>query len=214
MSLDDIDSLPILDKEMAINQLDDAELFETMLSGFEEMSMRSNLTDIKIAIEKADYGNVRLSSHSLKGASSYIHAERVKTVASLIQTAVDSNNCALVAKYYPELVKQCILLKRMIRREACSKDGKVFEDDDSDFDVPIAKNFKVVKRSNNDFEVAQIGEMEVPADNKETLLEKGETSATQKIKEAQDKYDDGMDIKTNEEPKSACCTCIILCIIN
>ena len=210
MSLEDIENLPILDKETAISQLDDAELFETMLIGFEDMSMRTNLTDLKIAVEKGDYSNIRLSSHSLKGASSYIHAERVKTIASLIQSAVDNNELNSVTRYYPELVKQCILLKRVIRREACMKEDKPFEDDDSDFDVPIAVNFKVVKRSNNDFEVLQIGELEVPNFNKEAAAEKEDTLENQKLKEVPYNVEEGIDIKTNEEPKSACCSCVII----
>ena len=156
MSLEEIERLPILDKEIAIKHLDDAGLFETMLMGFEEMSMRNNLTNLKIALEKMDYYNIRLSSHSLKGASSYLHAERVKTAASLIQFAVDKQRPDDIFKYYPILIKQCILLKRRVRYEECLKESKPFRDDESDFDVPLAKYFKIIKRSSNDFDIMQI----------------------------------------------------------
>ena len=189
MYLDDINKLPIIDKETAIEQLDDAQLFESMLMGFEEMSMRNNLTELMIALEKKDYVNVRLSSHSLKGASSYIHAERVKTLASNIQIAIDNKTNEDAFKYYPELVKQCIILKRQIRKEACTKSGKAFANDDSDFDVPIAKFFKIEKRSADDFDVVQIS---------------GNTDSTKKtIKEEEG-------IKMNEEAKSVGCQCFLL----
>ena len=165
MSLEEIENLPILDKETAISQLDDAELFDTMLMGFEDMSMRGNLTDLKISLEKSDFPNVRLSTHSLKGASSYIHAERVKTLAALIQCSVDNQKYDDIFKYYPELIKQCVLLKRKIRYEACAKDGKQFGDDESDFDLPIAKYYKIIKRSANDFDVAQVSKPPIPTSN-------------------------------------------------
>ena len=209
MSLDEIDELPILDKETAINQLDDVELFETMIVGFEDMSMRSNLTDLKIAIEKLDYSNIRLSSHSLKGASSYIHAERVKTVASLIQSAIDDNQIDSINKYYSVLIKQCILLKKAIRHEMCTKEAKPFEDDDNDFDVPIAANFKVIKKSSDDFEVVQIGELAGLTKKKESI-KKGDALTDRKSREVSEKIENMMEIKTNEEPKSACCNCNVI----
>ena len=164
MATEDIESLPILDRETAIKQLDDVSLFETMLMGFEDMSMRNNLTDLKLALEKADYYNIRLSSHSLKGASSYLRAERVRAAAAQVQMAVDSQKSDDIFKYYPILVKQCILLKRRIRYEACIKEGildcycigKQFHDDETDFDVPIAKYYQLIKRSANDFDVIQV----------------------------------------------------------
>ncbi len=125
MSVQEIESLPILDKATAIQQLDDAELFETMLMGFEEMSMRRNLTELKIAMDDVDYYNIRLNSHSLKGASSYLHAERVKTAAADVQFAVDNQKVDDIFKHYPILIKQCIVLKRAIRYEACAKDRKI-----------------------------------------------------------------------------------------
>ncbi len=122
MSVQEIEALPILDKETAIQQLDDADLFDTMLTGFEEMSMRRNLTELKIALDDIDYYNIRLNAHSLKGASSYLHAERVKTAAANMQLAVDSQKGEDIFKYYPILIKQCMILKRRIRQEACTKE--------------------------------------------------------------------------------------------
>jgi len=156
MASADIESLPILDKVTAIKDLDDVKLFENMLMGFEDMAMKTNLTNLKIALENMDYYNIRMSSHSLKGAASYLHAERVKTSASLVQLAVDEQKPLNIFKYYPILLKECIVLKRRIRQEACQKAGKPLKDDESDFDIPIAKYFKLIKRSSLDFEVLQI----------------------------------------------------------
>ena len=125
MDLAEIESLPILDKETAIRDLGDVELFETMLMGFEEMTMRKNLTELKFAIEDLNYKAIRLNSHSLKGASSYLHAERVKTAAAQLQFTIDSQTPEEIFKKYPVLIKQCIILKRKIRLEGCLKESKI-----------------------------------------------------------------------------------------
>ena len=151
-----IDELPVLDKTNAIKQLGDAELFETMLEGFEEMSMRKNLIGIKIAIDELDYFNVRVQAHSLKGSASYVHAERVKTAAEKLYTDIDSKNVEGLFKDYPILVKQCIILKKTIRFEGCKKKKGQFKDDDTDFDIPLSKFYKIMKRSALDFDVMQI----------------------------------------------------------
>ena len=201
MSLEEIENLPILDKETAISQLDDADLFETMLNGFEDMSMRNNLSELKAALENCDFPNIRLSSHSLKGASSYIHAERVKTVASMIQLAIDNNKSRDVMKYYPVLIKECILLKRRIRKEACTKDGIPYCDDDSDYEIPIAKHFEIQKKSNGEFEVVKCSDFEFAANDNDSKKSGGHEDVG---------YDkQGIDIKTDEPPKNACCGCIL-----
>lgn len=109
----------MLDKETAIKQLGDYSLFETMLEGFEEMSMRKALTGLKIAYDDLDYRNIRLQAHSLKGSSSYLHAERVRAIGEKLQADVDSQNLDSIFKDYPVLIKQCIALKKAIRFEVC-----------------------------------------------------------------------------------------------
>lgn len=123
MSIEEIERLPILDKQTAIKHLDDEDLFETMLMGFEDMSMKKNLVELKIAMDDLDYYNIRLNSHSLKGASSYLHAERVREASAQIQFAVDYQKANDIFKFYPILIKQCIILKKKIRYEACLKES-------------------------------------------------------------------------------------------
>ena len=121
MSIGHIDDLPVLDKDTAIKQLGDLDLFVTMMEGFEDMSLRKNLTSLKIALDELDYFNIRLQAHSLKGCSSYLRAERVRLVAEKLQSDVDKQQVEAVFKDYPILLKQCIILKKAIRFESCKK---------------------------------------------------------------------------------------------
>lgn len=123
MDLDNIEELPILDMETAIKDLGDDSLFISMMERFEDMSMRENLTNLKIALDDLDYFNIRTQSHSLKGASSYIHAERVKTAAEKIQSCVEHQQIEGIFKAYPILIQQCIILKRKIRSEMCRRNS-------------------------------------------------------------------------------------------
>ena len=125
MSIEEIERLPILDKLTAIKHLDDADLFDTMLMGFDDMSMKKNLVELKIAMDDVDYFNIRLNSHSLKGASSYLHAERVREASAQLQFAVDNQKSNDIFKYYQILVKQCIILKKRIRYETCIKESMI-----------------------------------------------------------------------------------------
>jgi len=151
-----LDELPILDKLNAIKQLGDAELFETMLEGFEEMSMRKSLLNLKIAMDDLDYFNIRLTAHSLKGSASYVRAERVKSAAEKVYNDIDSQNVEKLFRDYPALIKQCIMLKKAIRYETCKKKKIQFKDDNEDFNVPISKFYMIAKRSSLDFEVVQM----------------------------------------------------------
>lgn len=165
MTSEEIERELILDKETAIKQLGDEDLFMTLLTGFEDMTLRKNLIDLKISLENIDYYNIRQNAHALKGASAYLYAQRVKSATSHIETAVENRQVGEIFKYYPILIKQCIILKQKIRYEICLKEsmyhnltflGKPFSEDESDFDVPIAKFYKLIKRSANDFDIKQI----------------------------------------------------------
>ena len=220
MSLEDIENMPILDKETAITQLGDSSLFDVMLTSFEEMSMRTNLTDLKIALEKVDYINIRLSSHSLKGAASYIHAERVKTATSLLQSVIDNKKYDEISKHYLVLIKQCILLKRRIRYETCIKEEKSFNDDESDFDIPIAKNFNVIKHSATDFYIVEVSSTgsDFKISNRETkehaTISPQEKTKSKKIpdstKKPNSQIPEIMEIEMAEPQKIACCNCNIV----
>eukprot|EP00826_Nyctotherus_ovalis_P061630 TRINITY_DN878_c0_g1_i4.p1 TRINITY_DN878_c0_g1~~TRINITY_DN878_c0_g1_i4.p1 ORF type:complete len:217 (+),score=44.28 TRINITY_DN878_c0_g1_i4:204-854(+) len=156
MYLNEVEKLPVLDEDAAMKELNDRELLETIMLGFEDMTMRGSLAKLKAALENANYTNVRICSHALKGAASYIHAERVRAQSSNLQTAVDNKHYENAAKYYCELIKECIVLKKRIRLEKCKKKGKIFIEDSSDFDVPIAKGYKIVKKSQKNFNVVSI----------------------------------------------------------
>ena len=123
MSTGNIEELQILNKQEAIDGLGGIELFESMLEGFEDLSLRKNLTALKIALDEIDYFNIRMQAHSLKGSSSYLRAERVTKLAERLQSDVEKQQAQEIFKDYSILVKQCILLKRMIRYEILKKDG-------------------------------------------------------------------------------------------
>ncbi len=126
MSIANIEDLPILDRKAAIEGLGGLELFENMLEGFEDLSLRKNLTALKIALDELDYYSVRMQAHSLKGSSSYLHAERVTKIAEKMQKDVEDQLPEEIFKYYPILIKQCIMLKRMIRLDILKKQGSLF----------------------------------------------------------------------------------------
>eukprot|EP00826_Nyctotherus_ovalis_P062973 TRINITY_DN9196_c0_g1_i2.p1 TRINITY_DN9196_c0_g1~~TRINITY_DN9196_c0_g1_i2.p1 ORF type:complete len:211 (+),score=55.10 TRINITY_DN9196_c0_g1_i2:216-848(+) len=209
MSLDDLTNLLIVDRKAAIEQLEDEDLFETMFLSFDEMSMHNSLISLKKAVEKADYPNIKFSSHSLKGAASYIRARRVEFVAGLIQKAIENNQNELVYRYYPELIKQCILLKRVIYETLCKKEDRPLVRDDTEYDVPIAENFKLLKKANDKFDIVQVARPEAVKETKDSSLEKGDASTSQIVKEAPHKVEAPMEIKTSDNHKNTCCTCII-----
>ena len=123
MSNGNIEELQIMNKQEAIDGLGGLELFESMLEGFEDLSLRKNLTGLKIALDEIDYYSIRMQAHSLKGSSSYLRAERVTKLAEKIQSDVEKRLAQEIFKDYATLIKQCILLKRMIRYEIFKKAG-------------------------------------------------------------------------------------------
>lgn len=124
MSLANLDELPILSKKDAIEGLGGPELFESMVESFEDLTLRKSLTALKIAMDDLDYYSVRMQAHSLKGSSSYLHAERVTRIAEKLQHDVDLQQSEEIFKDYPILIKQCMILKRAIRYELLQQKGK------------------------------------------------------------------------------------------
>ena len=123
MSIVNIEELPILNKEEAIEGLGGVELFESMLESFEDLSLRKNLISLKIAIDDIDYYSIRMQAHSLKGSAGYLHAERVTKIAEKLQNDIERQQADEIFKDYSMLVKQCIMLKRTIRFEMLKKEG-------------------------------------------------------------------------------------------
>ncbi len=119
----DIDQLPILSKKAAIACLGGPELFENMIESFEDLTLRKNLRTLKIALDDVDYAGIHAQAHSLKGSAGYLHAERVTRAAEKIERDVDLQLPNEIFKDYPQLIKQCIVLKRAIRREILHQQG-------------------------------------------------------------------------------------------
>ena len=124
-SIPNLEKLLIIDKKAAIEGLGGLELFESMLEGFEDLSLRKNLTSLKIALDEMDYFSIRMQAHSLKGSSSYLHAERVTKIAEKMQNDVEKQLPEEIFKDYPLLIKQCIVLKRAIRFDLLKKQGNI-----------------------------------------------------------------------------------------
>ncbi len=122
-SVDNIDELPILNKEAAITELGDESLFVSMLESVEDLTMRKSLIQLTIAIDDMNLKLVGKQANSLAGAVSYIHAERVRMLAEKIKAHVESGNAEQVIQDYPQLLIQCIKLKRKVRFELCQKKG-------------------------------------------------------------------------------------------
>jgi hypothetical protein len=123
MASDNIDALAILDKEAAIKELGNEGLFDMMLEGFEDMTMRKNLTQIMIAMDDLNFGAVARQANSLKGAVSYLHAERIQVLSDKLISDVEARNPEAIFQDYSQLIVQCITLKRKIRYEESKKKG-------------------------------------------------------------------------------------------
>lgn len=119
------EELHIMDKIVAIERLGDENLFFTMMEGFEDITMSKNLVDLKIAMEELDYSSIRAHSHSLKGAASYLGAERVYKAAEKLQLDIENRRTDKVFVDYATLIHECIMLKRIIRSELCKKESNV-----------------------------------------------------------------------------------------
>ena len=117
MSIDNIEELPILNKEAAIKGLGSKELFQNMLDNFEDLTLKTTLLSLKVAMDELDYLAIRSQAHSLRGSLSYIYAERATKYAEKIQLGVENQIIDDVLENYRELIKQCIILKRTIRYE-------------------------------------------------------------------------------------------------
>ena len=163
MTLEQIEEFPILNREHAVYYLEDAEVFDTIIEGYSETKLKRGLNSFKAALEAGDFNRVALESQALKNCAIYIQAQRTVAVARAIyESCVPKLEVDAICQYYPILIKQSILLRRRIRQEIFQKNKLVFnEDNDADFDVPIAKQYKLDKRSFNDFDVSQVENVEI-----------------------------------------------------
>ena len=118
------DSAPILDPAGAIAGLESDELFNTLIDAY-DATLINTLKDLKVAMDSFDYKEIRMKSHSLKGPSSYIHAERVRRAAEIVQQNVDKQEGPNIFKNYPMLIKECIILRREVRIHVAKRESTI-----------------------------------------------------------------------------------------
>ena len=78
---------------------------------------------LKIAGDELDYVSIRQQIMSLKASASYICAKRVQYLSEKIQLSIENELLNEILKYYPILIKECIILKRIINRELYREKG-------------------------------------------------------------------------------------------
>ncbi len=119
------DSAPVLDPTTAINNLGDDGLFIQLMENYDSSLMKT-LEELRVAMDQIDYREIRQKSHSLKGPASYIQGERVRRAAEIVQLCVDRQEGPNIYKYYPQLIKESIRLRRRVRQylnDLNSKEG-------------------------------------------------------------------------------------------
>ena len=114
---------PVLCYEKAIENLGDEDLFNELLKSFDETLM-NNLADIKGGMDKFDYADIRLKTHTLKGTSSYIQGERVRRASEIMQFCIDRQDAKGAYEHYPLLIVESIKLRRAIRQYLCRLNSK------------------------------------------------------------------------------------------
>lgn len=153
------DNLMLLNSKKAITDLGDAELYNMMLAGIEDTTLRPNLAKLKNAMDVFDYKEIRMTSHTLKGSIAYIGGERAKRASEIVQFNVDKQQGPEIFKNYPLIIEECIKLKREIRRYSVmnklENSPSEFKENDADFDVPICKFYKLKKESATNFKIVQ-----------------------------------------------------------
>ena len=112
------DTAPVLDYDKAINDLGDEGLFNTLLESYDSTLLKT-LDELQVAMDSFDYKEIRMKAHSLKGPSSYIQAERVRRASEVLQQCVDKQEGSNTYKYYAQLIKECISLRRRVRQYLC-----------------------------------------------------------------------------------------------
>ena len=151
----------IINSAKAIEGLGSKDLFENMVESFEDLSLSSNLRLLKIAFEEYDYDTIKDQTLSLKGAASYIFAEKVFAICSDINDALVKKSPKKIYELYPKLIKECIILKKTISElknksiyiQKIDKEKSISEDY---YNVPIADIYELRKGSGNDFDIVPI----------------------------------------------------------
>jgi len=108
------DTAPLLDPQSAISDLGDDSLFNMLLENYDSSTIKT-LEDLRVAMDKIDYYEIRMKSHAMKGPSAYIHSERVRRAAEIVQFCIDRQEAENAYKYYPQLIKEFIKLRRKIK---------------------------------------------------------------------------------------------------
>ena len=120
----EIDQLHLLDIDHAIEVIGDESILYDMLGQFIEMN-KPALESLKKAMETHDVKTLRENAHSLKGATSYICANKVSAIAKYMQDSCDHNNPEEAVKQYPCLIFELVNTNREIRKSLEKKKGIV-----------------------------------------------------------------------------------------
>ena len=140
----------VIDHTLGIETLDDADLFLDMLKRFEPDTLFPCLERLKKGIEEKDNAVVRKESHTLKGSSGYIAAMALSETAKEMQFAIDKNEIEKGYGLYSTLIEAAIETKLEIKKYICFKENITFQEEEKDYQVPIAKGYKWEKKSNGD----------------------------------------------------------------
>ena len=118
-----VDNLLVLNKDKAIQDLGDEELYITLMKNFTN-SLLTLLGQLQNAMNTFAYKEIKLASHSLKGTSLYIGAEKFSNAAKIVQDSTDTQDGPAIYKNYPKLIEESIKLRKEIRSCLCRQESK------------------------------------------------------------------------------------------
>jgi HPt (histidine-containing phosphotransfer) domain-containing protein len=107
--------MPILNSDQAKANIGD-DLFNDLLENFEDMTLNEVLENLKNAMDKIDYREIRLMAHKLKAPAGYIGADRLFKMTESLQKCIDSQDADSAYRTYPLMIAECIKLKRVKRK--------------------------------------------------------------------------------------------------
>ena len=109
------EDIPPIDIEEGKNQYGDINVFLSMMSNFEGMTLNKNLSLMKIAMDREDWNEVASEAHSRKGASAFLCAKRLYKICENIEVASLQEDIPKISDNYALLIKECFRIKHFIR---------------------------------------------------------------------------------------------------
>ena len=101
------------------------QLFITMLTRLEVMSLTSSIQQVAEGLNTKDWQKMKSGAHQLKGASGYVGAGRVHYCCYHIQNGFMLDDYQKMVEYYPLLIESCIEFKRFSRRYLANLESKL-----------------------------------------------------------------------------------------